>query len=245
MEQLREKNFLGEDMVFFGCKSCAISNHEITNLIGGYIYDDDFVNITADPEVPIKGFMVIGIKPHIANLTSLKPQERFQIYEVVNNLENIMHDLGYQKTLKFEDGFSTHWREWLIPADEKIFYNPRIHESDEKSRTKWIAYYEKFAIVLFQSLSNGNITKEDYQLLINRLYGTNDLDELINVFRDISGENLEKILRNIQECNMNFGRGKNLKNISNYAKKFATDSEKEEVVEFAGKVKKLFYEYHR
>ena len=159
MEQLREKNFLGEDMVFFGCKSCAISNHEITNLIGGYIYDDDFVNITADPEVPIKGFMVIGIKPHIANLTSLKPQERFQIYEVVNNLENIMHDLGYQKTLKFEDGFSTHWREWLIPADEKIFYNPRIHESDEKSRTKWIAYYEKFAIVLFQSLSNGNITK--------------------------------------------------------------------------------------
>ena len=44
---------------------------------------------------------------------------------------------------------------------------------------------------------------------------------------------------------MNFGRGKNLKNISNYVKKFATDEEKAEVVEFAGKVKRLFREYHQ
>lgn len=245
MEKLVEKNFLGEDMVFSGCKSCAISNHEITNLIGGYIYDDGFVNITADPEVPIKGFMVIGIKPHVASLTQLQPLERFQIGEVVNNLEIIMNQLGYKNVLRFEDGFSTHWREWLIPADGKIFYNPRIFESDEKSKTKWIQYYEKFAMVLFQSLLEENITKEEYQALISKLYETNDLEELIVTFRNICGNNFENVLRRLQNDNMNFGRGKNLKNISNYAKKFATDSEKEEVVEFAGKVKSLFREHYR
>lgn len=245
MDKLVEKNFLGEDMEFYGCKSCAISNHEITNLVGGYLYDDGFVNVTADPEVPIKGFMVVGIKPHVATLTSLTPQERFQIYEVTNSLEGIMHELGYNNVLKFEDGFSTHWRQWLIPANDKIFYNTRIFESDEKSRTKWIYYYEKFAIVLFQSLLEENISKEQYQILINKLYETSNTEELIVTFRNICGNNFEKVLRRIQDYNMNFGRGKNLKNISNYAKKFATNEEKAEVVEFAGKVKKLFHEHNR
>ena len=245
MEKLVEKNFLGQDMEFYGCKSCAISNHEITNLVGGYVYDDGLVNITADPEVPIKGFMVVGIKPHIPDLTFLTPLERFQVSEVVNELECIMHKLGYNNVLKFEDGFSTHWRQWVLPADEKIFYNPRIYESDEKSKTKWILYYERFAAVLFQSLINNGISKEEYQQLINCLYVTSDVEELVTVFRNIYGSDFEKVLIKLQEQNMNFGRGKNLKNISNYAKKFATDEEKEEVVEFAGKIKKLFYGYNR
>ena len=245
MEKLVEKNFLGQDMEFYGCKSCAISNHEITNLVGGYIYDNGFVNITADPEVPIKGFMVVGIKPHVSTLTKLQPMERFQIIETINKLEEIMHSLGYDHVLKFEDGFSTHWREWVIPANDKIFYNPRIFESDEKSRTKWILYYERFAIVLFQALVEENISKEQYHLLINKLYETKDVDELVMVFRSICGNNFERVLRRLQSDNMNFGRGKNLKNISNYVKKFATDEEKAEVVEFAEKVKRLFREYHQ
>ncbi|MBR2678031.1 MAG: hypothetical protein IKE63_01290 [Bacilli bacterium] len=245
MKKLVEKNFLGQEMEFYGCKSCAISNHEITNLVGGYLYDDGFVNVTADPEVPIEGFMIVGIKPHVPNLTLLKPEERFQICEVTNSLESIMHELGYENILKFEDGFSSHWRQWLIPASDKIFYNPRIYESDEKSRTKWIEYYERFTVILLQALQEESITKEDYQLLIDLLYKTDDVDEIVEVFKNIYGTNFQKVLRNVQEYNMNFGRGKNLKNISNYAKKFATDEDKEQVLEFAGKVKRKFYEYHR
>ena len=93
-----------------------------------------------------------------------------------------MHELGYNNVLKFEDGFSTHWRQWLIPANDKIFYNTRIFESDEKSRTKWIYYYEKFAIVLFPSLLEENISKEQYQILINKLYETSNTEELIVTF---------------------------------------------------------------
>ena len=245
MEKLVEKNFLGQDMEFYGCKSCAISNHEITNLIGGYIYDDGFINITADPEVPIKGFMIVGIKPHISTLTELQPIERFQIMETINKLEDIMHSLGYTHVLKFEDGFSSHWREWVIPASDKLYYNPRIFESDEKSKTKWKLYYERFAVTLFQMLIEENISQEEYHLFVNELYKTNNVEDLVIVFRNICGNNYENILRRLQSDNFNFGRGKNLKNISNYYKKYATDEEKEEVLEFAGKVKKLFHEYHR
>ena len=60
MEKLVEKNFLGQDMEFYGCKSCAISNHEITNLVGGYIYDDEveetkFEDLPADWVCPLCG----------------------------------------------------------------------------------------------------------------------------------------------------------------------------------------------
>ena len=43
-EEVAVTNFMNEEMVFEGCKSCAIGNHTITNLPGGYLYEDDFIN---------------------------------------------------------------------------------------------------------------------------------------------------------------------------------------------------------
>jgi len=64
-EEVTVTNFMNEEMIFEGCKSCAIGNHAITNLPAGYLYEDDFINVTIDPEIPIRGFIVIGIKKHI------------------------------------------------------------------------------------------------------------------------------------------------------------------------------------
>ena len=244
MEKLISKNFLGEEMVFYGCKSCAISNHEITNLIGGYIYDDGFVNITADPEVPIKGFMIVGIKPHLSKLTKLIPEQRMQLFEVINKLEFCLSELGENSVIKFEDGYSSHWREWIIPATYDYYYNPQIYEDDEKSQLKCQEYYEKFCYLILKTLLNENITSKQLIIIKNAINKNYSIEKMLNLIRNIFGNESKEILSKIKEYNMNFGRGKNLKNITNYAKMNTTDKEKEKVVEFARKVKAKFNELY-
>lgn len=114
-------NFMGEEMVFEGCKSCAIGNHTITNLPAGYLYEDDFINVTIDPEIPIRGFIVIGIKKHVATTTMLTRKERIQIEEITNRVKIALEKLGAKNILLFEDGFSEHYRRWVIPSDDWMF----------------------------------------------------------------------------------------------------------------------------
>ena len=49
-------NIFGEECKF-DCLGCDIANHKLIPP-GGYVYEDDFINISADPEIPIVGFMV-------------------------------------------------------------------------------------------------------------------------------------------------------------------------------------------
>ncbi len=114
-------NFMDEEMIFEGCKSCAIGNHTITNLPAGYLYEDDFINVTIDPEIPIRGFIVIGIKKHVSSTTMLTREERIQIEEITNKVKVALEKLGAKNILLFEDGFSEHYRRWIIPSDDWMF----------------------------------------------------------------------------------------------------------------------------
>lgn len=120
-EEVAVTNFLNEEMVFEGCKSCAIGNHTITNLPGGYLYEDDFINVTIDPEVPILGFIVIGIKKHVSTTTQLTRNERIQIEDITNKVKIALEYLGAKNILLFEDGFSEHYRRWIIPSADWMF----------------------------------------------------------------------------------------------------------------------------
>lgn len=120
-DEVAVTNFMNEEMVFEGCKSCAIGNHAITNLPGGYLYEDDFVNVTIDPEVPIRGFIVIGIKKHVSTTTQLTRDERIQIEDITNKVKLALEHFGAENILLFEDGFSEHYRRWVIPSDDWMF----------------------------------------------------------------------------------------------------------------------------
>lgn len=88
---------MNEEMIFEGCKSCAIGNHAITNLPGGYLYEDELVNVTIDPEIPIKGFIVIGSRRHVATTTLMTREERIRIEDITNKVKLALESLG-QKT---------------------------------------------------------------------------------------------------------------------------------------------------
>ena len=239
MKKLIAKNFWGQDMEFCGCKSCAI-----TNLIDDFVYDDGFVNVIADPEVPIKGFMIVGIKPHVAKLTELTSVERAKIFEVVNKLEICMGELGENNVIKFEDGYSSHWREWIIPSLDDFYYNSRIYESDEKSRTKCKVYYEKYCALLLRVLFDENIDIDRLQEIRNIIRDSTSVEILTEKLEKIYGEKMNDVLAKLKMLNMNFGRGKNLKNITNYAKYYATEEDKKQVVEFSRKLRRKFYELY-
>ena len=67
----------------FNCLGCDIANHKLIPP-GGYVYEDDFINISADPEIPIVGFMVLGIKKHIKSINELTRDERIKIMDILN-----------------------------------------------------------------------------------------------------------------------------------------------------------------
>ena len=66
----------------FECMGCDIANHKLIPP-GGYVYEDEFINISADPEIPIKGFMVLGINKHIKSLNEMTSTERFNVVETL------------------------------------------------------------------------------------------------------------------------------------------------------------------
>lgn len=157
--EIRVTNFMDEEMEFDGCKSCAISNHAITNLPGGYIYENEYINVTIDPEIPIKGFIVIGVNRHLSSTTQMAIEERMAIEQATHTSKLILESLGAKNILLFEDGFSEHYRRWIIEVSDWMF---------------------------------------------------------------------------------DYGRGKNLKQITLHAKKNATPSEKEKILEYAKQIKEKF-----
>lgn len=100
-------NWLGQDMEFEGKLSSAIANHKITNFPGEYVYDDGLFNISTDPEIPIKGYMVLGINKNIYSITDLSIPEKNKLIDLSDRLLKSMHKSGFEKVLIYQDESSS------------------------------------------------------------------------------------------------------------------------------------------
>ena len=100
-------NWLGQEMKFEGNLSSAIANHEITNFPGSYVYEDELFNIATDPEIPIKGYMILAINKPIRTITDLTKDEREQLMDLSNRLLEAMHNSGFKKVMVYQDESSS------------------------------------------------------------------------------------------------------------------------------------------
>ena len=100
-------NWLGQTMEFEGNLSSAIAKHKITNFPGSYIYEDDLFNISTDPEIPIKGYMVLGISKNTLTLTDLTIEQRNRLIDLSNRLLKAMHKSGFDKVMIYQDESSS------------------------------------------------------------------------------------------------------------------------------------------
>lgn len=96
-------NWLGQNMEYEGNLSSAIAEHKITNFPGEYVYDDGLFNISADPEVPIKGYMVLAINKETLTITDLIEDERNKLIDLSNRLLKAMHKSGFTKVMIYQD----------------------------------------------------------------------------------------------------------------------------------------------
>lgn len=94
-------------MEFEGNLSSAIANHEITNFPGSYVYEDELFNIATDPEIPIKGYMILAINKPIRTITDLTKDERNKLVDLSNRLLETMHNCGFEKVRIYQDESSS------------------------------------------------------------------------------------------------------------------------------------------
>lgn len=100
-------NWLGQTMEFEENLSSAIAKHEITNFPGEYIYEDDLFNISTDPEIPINGYMILGISKETTTITDLTKEERNKLIDLSNRLLDAMHESGFEKVMIYQDESSS------------------------------------------------------------------------------------------------------------------------------------------
>lgn len=121
-------NIFGEE-IEFNCMGCDIAEHRLIPP-GGYVYEDDFINVSADPEIPIKGFMVLGINKHIKSINDMTNYERNSIISVLNKTVEIIKKVNISKeVLIIQEERSSHFHIWIVPISDwmKKFGNSVIN----------------------------------------------------------------------------------------------------------------------
>ena len=110
-------NIFGEE-IEFNCMGCDIAEHRLIPP-GGYVYEDDFINVSADPEIPIKGFMVLGINKHIKSINDMTNYERNSIISVLNKTVEIIKKVNISKeVLIIQEERSSHFHIWIVPISD-------------------------------------------------------------------------------------------------------------------------------
>ena len=132
------KNWLGEYMEFEGSIGEAIANHSIKNLPGGYIYDDGFITLIADPEIPIKGLIILGTNKKVSSITEFTKEGRYKIIDISNKLITCLHQLGLNKIIQYQDeGSSGTYHIWFLPRHEWTFqFKDNIYDMVEFSKNE-------------------------------------------------------------------------------------------------------------
>ena len=110
-------DLLGNE-IEFECLGCDVARHKLIPP-GEYVYEDDFINVSADPEIPIPGFMVLGIKKHVRTMNELSKEERYRIIDILNlTIENIKKCGIANRVLVIQEERSRHFHIWIVPIHE-------------------------------------------------------------------------------------------------------------------------------
>lgn len=116
---IKLKNWLNEFMEFEGTLGMAIANHKVKNFPGEYIYDNGFINLAADPEIPIKGLVILGTNKPFSSISEFTDKERLQISDISNKLINTLHRIGFKKVIQFQDeGSNGQFHIWFLPRHD-------------------------------------------------------------------------------------------------------------------------------
>ena len=100
------------DIINNKCTGCSIAKGEI----GIIIYETKNFVINQDPEVPLKGFLVISSKKHVNSLLNLNGEEREELNYLLFKARKSLDDLNICKEVSIvQEERSQHFHIWLYP----------------------------------------------------------------------------------------------------------------------------------
>ncbi len=121
---MKDENFAGNSKTaidFLGnkwnyeCMGCAISNKEIV-IPGGIIYEGKYTLLSADPEIPIPGFLILTIKRHVNSISQLNKYERYELIDVIASAEKALKELKITDEITLvQEERSKHLHIWIFP----------------------------------------------------------------------------------------------------------------------------------
>ena len=106
------------DIINKKCTGCSVANKEIP-LVSGFIYETKNFILLQDPEVPIKGFLIIQSKHHLRKLIDFNKKEQMELFELINEARLALDRLDICKEVTIvQEERSKHFHIWLFPNYE-------------------------------------------------------------------------------------------------------------------------------
>lgn len=97
------------------CIGCSISTGEVIPP-GGIIRETENFILHQDPEIPIKGFLIIASKKHIKSISQLSHEESQELFDLVYKARHALESIDDIKEVSIiQEERSSHFHLWLLP----------------------------------------------------------------------------------------------------------------------------------
>ena len=100
------------DIINNKCTGCMVANGEV----GKIIYETENFVLNQDPEIPLKGFLIISSKKHVNSLIDFSEKENEELSKLLFKARKALKDFNIcsEVTIVQEDR-SSHFHIWLFP----------------------------------------------------------------------------------------------------------------------------------
>ena len=103
------------DIINKKCTGCAIVNREIIST-GGIIHETDNFLLFQDPEVLLKGFLIVQSKKHVNSIIDFTEDEQIELIKLTNKARLALKELNIcQEVTIVQEERSKHFHIWLFP----------------------------------------------------------------------------------------------------------------------------------
>jgi len=114
---MKVNDILGNDYEI-DCIGCALANNILVP-VGGIIKETENFILHQDPEVPIKGFLVIASKYHIKSIAELSKSQAVEFFELCYDARVALISFGDIIECTFiQEERSGHFHFWILPRYE-------------------------------------------------------------------------------------------------------------------------------
>ena len=110
------KDYANNEIKVNGCYGCAYANHEFS-IPCGMVYENEFLTISQDWELPINGWIVLCPKHHVEKLSELTDDERNVLFKYVSLTTKHLKTLGISEffSVEMEERENIHFHISVIP----------------------------------------------------------------------------------------------------------------------------------